>query len=54
VWLHLLVFIATPEEIKEKRRFAWVRVSSICDFLNEAERIALMSYLRYRHKQLGL
>jgi hypothetical protein len=43
-----------PEMRDIPRPIAWVRVSSIVDFLNDVERIALFSFLRFRHKQFGL
>jgi hypothetical protein len=53
VWMHLLVLITTPEIDDIPRHFAWVRVSSIVDNLSPIYRIALFSYLRHRHAELG-
>jgi hypothetical protein len=53
VWMHL-VLMMEPEMRDIPRPIAWVRVSSIVDFLTDVERIALFSFLRSRHKQFGL
>ncbi len=53
VWMHLLVLITSPEERDVARYFAWVRVSSIVGYLPYVQRIALFSYLRHRHAELG-
>ena len=54
VWMHLLVLFMEPKMQDLPRPIAWVRVSSIIDHLNDVERIALFSFLRFRHKQFGL
>jgi hypothetical protein len=54
VWLHLLVLFLEFKPAEGPRAIAWVRVSSIVDFLTDIERIALFSFLRSRHKQFGL
>jgi hypothetical protein len=51
--MHLLVLITTPEIDDIPRHFAWARVSSIVDNLSPTYRIALFSYLRHRHAELG-
>jgi hypothetical protein len=52
--MNLLVLFMEPEMRDIPRPIAWVRVSSIVDFLTDIERIALFSFLRSRHKKLGL
>jgi hypothetical protein len=52
--MNLLVLIMEPELEDKPRPIAWVRVSSIVDYLTDVERIALFSFLRSRHKQFGI
>jgi hypothetical protein len=53
VWMNLLVLMTSPEPMDVPRKFAWVRVSSIAGYLTDVQRIALFSYLRHRHADLG-
>jgi hypothetical protein len=45
--------MTSPEPMDIVRKYAWVRVSSIAGYLTDVQRIALFSYLRHRHAELG-